>query len=417
MSKIVTNQISPRSGGTVSVDGNISVGGTLTYEDVTNIDSVGLITARNGIHVTSGNVGIATASPDNQLHVFGATTSAIKIETGDGGFNPIVIQENPDRTWHTGLRGDTSDSWVVRDATASSNRLVIDSSGRTLINTSSSIATEPDVQGYTPALQVVHAPSSASTNGVSINRFQAGNAFAAPLIFQKSKNDTIGSHTIVADNDELGDISFAGSDGAAFRTAARINVDVDGTPGSSDMPGRIQFSTTAVGAATPTERLRIDSSGKLIIPTGSPGIQFGSSDSGGVISSQTLNDYEEGTWTPNIGGDATYSQQVGYYVKTGSQVWIQFRITINVKGTGNSIGSIYGLPFPCGVAANVTSDLNWGGLAISVGYGIYYVGAGETTLYFSYNTGAATGLSNNPNIWTNSATMIGCMTYTTSSFS
>mgnify|MGYP006229535989 FL=1 len=36
-------------GGTLTVTGNVSVGGTLTYEDVTNIDSVGIITARNGI--------------------------------------------------------------------------------------------------------------------------------------------------------------------------------------------------------------------------------------------------------------------------------------------------------------------------------------------------------------------------------
>ena len=43
-------------GGTLSVTGNVSVGGTLTYEDVTNIDSVGLITARSGVTVSSGNV-------------------------------------------------------------------------------------------------------------------------------------------------------------------------------------------------------------------------------------------------------------------------------------------------------------------------------------------------------------------------
>lgn len=164
MSKIVTNQISPRSGDTVTVTEKLNVQGVLTYEDVTNIDSVGIITAQSGVSIadsifhtgdtntairfpaadtftvetggservrvtSAGNVGIATASPDNQLHVFGATTSAIKIETGDGDFNPILIQENPDRTWHTGLRGDVSDSWVVRDATASSNRVVIDTSG------------------------------------------------------------------------------------------------------------------------------------------------------------------------------------------------------------------------------------------------------------------------------------------------
>ena len=40
-------------GGTLSVTGNVSVGGTLTYEDVTNIDSVGLITARSGL-IASG---------------------------------------------------------------------------------------------------------------------------------------------------------------------------------------------------------------------------------------------------------------------------------------------------------------------------------------------------------------------------
>ena len=48
--------------------GNVSIGGTLTYEDVTNIDSVGLITARSGIDVTAGGinaVGVVTATSIN----------------------------------------------------------------------------------------------------------------------------------------------------------------------------------------------------------------------------------------------------------------------------------------------------------------------------------------------------------------
>jgi hypothetical protein len=45
------------------VSGNVSVAGTITYEDVTNIDSVGLITARSGLHVTGGSVGIGTTNP------------------------------------------------------------------------------------------------------------------------------------------------------------------------------------------------------------------------------------------------------------------------------------------------------------------------------------------------------------------
>jgi len=49
------------SGASGSFTGNVSIGGTLTYEDVTNIDSVGLITARSGINVTGGNTTIKGA--------------------------------------------------------------------------------------------------------------------------------------------------------------------------------------------------------------------------------------------------------------------------------------------------------------------------------------------------------------------
>ena len=46
-------------GGTLTVSGNVSVGGTLTYEDVTNIDSVGVVTARDGVVVVGRGVSIA----------------------------------------------------------------------------------------------------------------------------------------------------------------------------------------------------------------------------------------------------------------------------------------------------------------------------------------------------------------------
>jgi len=55
---------------TGSFSGNVSVGGTLTYEDVTNVDSVGLVTARTGIDVTGGNIDLV----DN---------SRIRVGTGD----------------------------------------------------------------------------------------------------------------------------------------------------------------------------------------------------------------------------------------------------------------------------------------------------------------------------------------------
>ena len=54
----------------VSITGNLGIGGTLTYEDVTNVDAVGVITARNGIQVSSGSsIGIGTDKPSASLYV------------------------------------------------------------------------------------------------------------------------------------------------------------------------------------------------------------------------------------------------------------------------------------------------------------------------------------------------------------
>ena len=51
--------------GTITASGTVSIGGTLTYEDVSNVDSVGLITARNGINVTAGVSTFAAATHQN----------------------------------------------------------------------------------------------------------------------------------------------------------------------------------------------------------------------------------------------------------------------------------------------------------------------------------------------------------------
>ena len=52
---------------------NITVTGTLSYDDVTNIDSVGVITARSNIHVTGGSIGIGTVSPSGPIHAHTAS--------------------------------------------------------------------------------------------------------------------------------------------------------------------------------------------------------------------------------------------------------------------------------------------------------------------------------------------------------
>jgi len=61
---------------TGTFSGNLNVAGVLTYEDVTNVDSVGLVTARSGIHVTGGSVGIGTDNPTSALEIRTTTTNS-----------------------------------------------------------------------------------------------------------------------------------------------------------------------------------------------------------------------------------------------------------------------------------------------------------------------------------------------------
>ena len=55
----------------LNVGGNLNVSGVLTYDDVTNIDSVGVVTARSGIHVTGGSIGVGTDNPLTKTHIDG----------------------------------------------------------------------------------------------------------------------------------------------------------------------------------------------------------------------------------------------------------------------------------------------------------------------------------------------------------
>ena len=62
--------------GDVTVGGNLGVGGTLTYEDVTNIDSVGVITARSGLRVPAGEISLGTGTPRQKLHINASDSGA-----------------------------------------------------------------------------------------------------------------------------------------------------------------------------------------------------------------------------------------------------------------------------------------------------------------------------------------------------
>ena len=102
--------------------------------------------------------------------------------------------------------------------------------------------------------------------GLAVNSFL--NDTNGPLIdFNRSRSNTIGTHNTLSSGDGIGGLIFRGSDGDEFVDAAAIVVETDGSTGNNDMPGRLTFSTAADGAAGVTERLRIDSGGRLLIGT------------------------------------------------------------------------------------------------------------------------------------------------------
>ena len=81
--------------------------------------------------------------------------------------------------------------------------------------------------------------------------------------------------------------------------------------------------------------------GNVVLANGK-GIDFSATPNTGT--SELLSDYEEGTWSPNVGGDATYYVQEGFYVKVGKLVHVWGKLVVNVLGTGSTT-LVSGLPY------------------------------------------------------------------------
>ena len=81
--KLVTSSTGVDITGNATVSGNLSVGGVLTYEDVTNVDSVGLVTARTGVRVNSGGIKVTSGVSYFNANIVGTATTAISITATD----------------------------------------------------------------------------------------------------------------------------------------------------------------------------------------------------------------------------------------------------------------------------------------------------------------------------------------------
>ena len=106
-----------------------------------------------------------------------------------------------------------------------------------------------------------------STAGYSTTR-NSNDSGGPSFIFMKTRGTAVNADTVVADDDNLGLIAFAGADGTdRNNSGAFITCDVDGTPGSNDMPGRLEFHTTPDGDSTPDLRMTILNGGQVLVGT------------------------------------------------------------------------------------------------------------------------------------------------------
>jgi len=193
------------------------------------------------------------------------------------------------------------------------------------------------------------------TSAIHVQRtYSAVAAIAGFVSLQRSKSGTLGTNTIVASGDALGALLWSGANGAAFSNAASIRAEVYGTPGAAnDMPGRLLFLTSADASATPTERMRISSTGAVTVPsTGTLGV--GSSTwasngndvfintNGASVIYLRPNGSGSTTWQYEASSTSTYHRWLGAagaelarLTGTGLGVGVTPSVKLHVAGNGN----------------------------------------------------------------------------------
>ena len=305
-----------------------------------------------------GLVGIGTTSPTSSLHVKStgngsSFASSLELSDNSVNVNTLVIQQATGITrflasWN-GTGVDTNLTfWTTTSGGAQSERVRIDSSGKLLVGTSNQNSY------FSSKVQVAGADSGAT---LLIDAYSA-NINPAALYLGKSRNATVGSYTILDPNDIIGKIDFYGSDNSGPVQAAAIACLVDGTPGANDMPGRLVFSTTPDSGSSPTSSppaMTIKSSQEVLIGTSTitanggvlqlkSGITFPAT-AVAATNANTLDDYEEGTWTAAItatgGGTQTYTMtaSAASYTKIGNVVHLFGRLEWTYAAGGSPSSS------------------------------------------------------------------------------
>jgi hypothetical protein len=235
---------------------------TLPVDDGTSGQA--LITDGSGVlswsSAASGDVYGPASATDNAVARYDGTTGKIiqnsAVTIADDGATVIAANSTSDGLRITQV--GTGNALLVEDAAnPDATPTVIDQTGRLIVGAASAFTPIP---GIIPSLQVLGVNATTST---ALNARFSNDIGGTASYLYKSRGADPSTRGIVSSGDTIGSLTFLADDGVAGITAATITAFVDGTPGTNDMPGRLTFSTTADGASSPTERMRIDSAGGI----------------------------------------------------------------------------------------------------------------------------------------------------------
>ena len=199
---------------------------------------------------SSGRLGIGTTSPGRLLSVQGIIGAYNSSGAND---SHLLLTNDGSVSSIQSTYGSTGAFTPLSFWTSSSERGRFDTSGRFLVGTSTA-------ESY----YSVYTPSTLFTPGVQVKGAYPNANLALNTTNDGSVIHLANSSVSTSSGRLLGAISFNASDGTNLVTGAGIQAYTDATTGSGDMPGRLVFSTTADGASSPTERMRIDNAGKIL---------------------------------------------------------------------------------------------------------------------------------------------------------
>ena len=413
-----------RGSGDSSFGGNLSIEGVLTYEDVSSVDSVGIVTARSGLHVgtgasifspdtnelalgtnntqrltvaSGGNIGVKNTAPNNTLTIGdGVQTSyapstagnyleiartggadagllinkntgqwLVGIDNSDGANSPLRFEYGAAGSAHPGFGAGTlgmiiaSDGDIgigvdnptykvsVKDTKADGTGVQLHLWNNSTDNVGGNVWSGIRFTGSTADYETAEIKGWRSHPGTGLNSLSINTGGVERMVLSSSgvgigTNSPFTGAQLTVDNSGSSDVSIALSrSGSGQNDVALVN-----TAGEF-----VVKNGFASNVSNLTERMRINAAGAIVLPNGSPGIQFGTFSS--PATSTTLDDYEEGSWTPTLNKAGTTgvltdpTSYFGFYRKVGGLLFLSFYVYKSSGSFGASTGAWYvsGIPF------------------------------------------------------------------------